>query len=219
MPYQHVQVNERPARAARAAAQIVTRAVVNEEASGEAALLPPRTRACAASWPCSARCSRRGRRDAARLRACQHAALRTCSNVMKQCGRTMSRCAASPFAWQRGRRAAPAAPRCISETAPAARRACLQPALCATASATPPAPPAHTPPAKPAAAQPRAATAAEGVRAAEDGGAGAEAERAERDAAWAERLAAALDINTALEAGLAELRAQNARLRRRARGP
>ena len=43
------------------------------------------------------------------------------------------------------------------------------------------------------------------------------ADSTEQEAAWAQRLASALDINTALEGTVTELQAQNARLRRHAR--
>jgi hypothetical protein len=158
------------------------------------------------------------RRDAARLRMPQHA--RACINAAKQCGRTTYSvsCVATRFTAHatggpsRGRRATRG-----SSCSPPSVLICH---AVSDGEGARPAPQAQTPPAKLAAAHPRAAPAAEGARAAEeDGAAGAEAERAERDAAWAARLAAALDINTALEGALAELRAQNARLRRCARGP
>ena len=72
---------------------------------------------------------------------------------------------------------------------------------------------AQTPPAKPAGAQRGGAPAA--AAAPEDASTTA-ADSAEREAAWVQRLASALDINTALEGAVAELQAQNARLRRHA---
>lgn len=71
---------------------------------------------------------------------------------------------------------------------------------------------AQTPPAKPVLAHSAGAPAA---GAPEDASTAA-ADSAEREAAWAQRLASALDINTALEGAVAELQAQNARLRRHA---
>lgn len=72
---------------------------------------------------------------------------------------------------------------------------------------------------KPPTAQRRTAAAAEGGTPSEEARTNIDVGSAAREAAWAERLAAALAINTTLEGSMAELQAQNARLRRRAYRP
>ncbi len=133
MPYQHVQFNERPARAARAAAQIVTRAVVNEEASGEAALLAAENARLRRELAMFRAVQQARPYSTASLRALQHA--HACIDAIKQVrpDHVALGCVAARLTVHAQRGPSRAASR--HGRAPAARQACLHPALCPTTEA------------------------------------------------------------------------------------